>query len=93
MVAWKEPHPKFKSSSKIENKLSTKPKSFMELKETKEPKILGFSTLAENIPKPSQSKPNSHTSKCVKAIIEEFTKNKTPSLMDKNSKSFKNGEE
>lgn len=92
MVVWKERHSKFKSSSKTDIKSSTKPKTSMELKE-KESKSPRLSTSAKNKPKPLQFKPASYASKCLKAVIEESTKGKTHSLMDKNSGSSKRGEE
>lgn len=90
MVAQKEPYLKLKSSSKTKTKTKTKPfvklNTTIELKKAKEPKSFGFSTIAKNRSKPSQSKPASCASKCLKVIAEEFTKDKTPYLVDKNSK-------
>lgn len=94
MVGQKEPHLKFKSSSKTKSMPSTKPKSSMELKENKEPKSLGFYTLSKNRPRLSQFKPTLRTSKHLKEIEKKkSTKDKTPSLVGENSKSSKNVKE
>lgn len=72
-----------------------KPKTTMEPKEkeSKEPKSPRFSTSAKSKPKPSQSKPTSRISKCLKVITEESIKDKNPSLVDENFESSNNSEE
>lgn len=90
MIARKVANPKLKSSSKAKPKTFAKFKTIMEAKELKSP---SFSTSAKNWLKPSQPEVGSCTFKKLKIITKKFAKEKTPSLMDKNTNSSKNKKE